>query len=375
MRVLDSRRVLVFAPLRKRLARSLTVAALAAVLIAACGASGGNTSGQATALLRETFGGSHPVNSGVLHLELAVKPSGSQTLNGPIALRFGGPFQGLGNGRPPRSDFTITLSALGRTGSLGVLSTGTKGYVTLDGTAYQLPAATFRRLEASLSGLTSSSRSRSSSGLLGKLGVSPLRWLNNPTVVGTQTIDGANTTHIYAGINVAKLLVDLNAVLHRTSSLGISGANRVTSGISSSARARIARNVHNPTIDVWTGSTDHTLRRLDVNLGLPVSGSSSTLLGGVRAAQLALVMQYSHINQPQTITAPASSKPFSQFASKLQELLQGLQGTLAGATLSNGSGSSGGSTSGQLQRYSQCIQSAGGDVAKMQRCAGILNGG
>lgn len=375
MRVLDSRRVLVFTPQRKRLAWSLTVAAVTVLLLAACGGSSGNTSGQAAALLRETFDGSHQVDSGVLGVKLAVSPAGSGAAKGPIALSFGGPFQGLGKGRLPQSDFTITLSALGRSGSLGVLSTGTKGYVSLDGTSYQLPAATFRQLEGSLSQLTSSSGSSSGSGLLGRLGISPLKWLKNPTVVGTETMDGASVTDIHAGVDVPRLLLDLNTVLHKSSSLGISGANRVSSGISSATRARIARDVHNPTLDVWTGSADHTLRRLDVNLAVPVSGSFSTLLGGARAARIALAMQYGHINQPQTITAPASSKPFSQFAAKLQGLLQGVEGTLSGAAPSTASGSSGGSTSGQLQRYSQCIQSAGGDVAKMQRCAGILNGG
>jgi hypothetical protein len=255
------------------------------------------------------------------------------------------------------------------------VSTGTNGYVSLNGTSYHLPAATFRQLEGSFSRLTNTSAPGSGSGALGKLGISPLKWLKNPTVVGNQTIGGTVTTHIHAAVNVGRLLADLNTVLANASSLGISGASRVSSGISSAARARIARNVHNPTLDVWTGTKDHTLRQLEINLDVPVSGSFSALLGGLRAAHVLLMMQYSQINQPQTIKAPASPKPFSEFASRLQGLLQGLQGTVGAITPSMGSGSSSGATASQLQRYSQCIQSAGGDVAKMQRCAGILNGG
>lgn len=367
--LLDSRRVWAFAPKSKRFAWSLAAAILVAVLLAACG--GKSSSQQASTLLRQTFSGSHPVNSGVLEVRADVSPSGSQTVKGPIALSFGGPFQGLGKGRLPQSDFTIAVSALGRAGALGVLSTGTNGYVTLDGTSYQLPAATFRQLEGSFSQLTSSSGSSSGSGVLGKLGISPLKWLKNPTVVGNQTIGGTTTTHIHAGVNVTKLLADLNTVLGKASSLGISGASRVTSGLSSATRAHIARSVRNPTLDVWTGTKDHTLRRLEISLGVPVSGSFSTLLGGLSSARLSLMMQYSQINQPQSIKAPASSKPFTQFTSRLQGILQGLEGTVAGTAPST----SGSSSSGQLQRYSQCIQSAGGDVAKMQRCASILNGG
>ena len=92
------------------------------------------------------------------------RPSGSSTLNGPITLSFGGPFQSLGKGKLPKSNFNVSISALGKTGSLGILSTGTTGYVTLQGTSYQLPAATFQKLESSFAALASSPGGGSGSG-------------------------------------------------------------------------------------------------------------------------------------------------------------------------------------------------------------------
>jgi hypothetical protein len=169
------------------------------------------------------------------------------------------------------------------------------------------------------------------------------------------------------------MLSDLNSVIHKAPSAGVSGLG---SGISSTSIARIATKVRNPALDVWVGSSDHTMRKLALNFGVPVTGADSTLLGGLRAAHVALTIQYADINQPQTITAPSSARPFTEFVSKLQGFLQGFQGTLGGASPLSGSGSSSaGSASGQkLQRYTQCIQSAGQDVTKMQRCAAILNG-
>jgi len=41
------------------------------------------------------------------------------------------------------------------------------------------------------------------------------------------------------------------------------------------------------------------------------------LLGGGSTAALSLTVQYADLNQPQTISAPTSVKPFSQFGSKL----------------------------------------------------------
>ncbi len=125
-------------------------------------------------------------------------------------------------------------------------------------------------------------------------------------------------------------------------------------------------------VDIWTGTSDHTLRRLEINFGLPVNGTFSALLGGLRSARLSLLVQYADVNQPQTITAPSTAAPFSDFVTKLRAFIGGLQGTLSGGSPSGGSSSTNTQT---LQRYTQCIQSAHGDVSKMQRCASILNGG
>lgn len=341
-------------------------AVLAAAALTACGSSSAGNSTQAQSLLRQAFK-AHPINSGKLTVALAVAPSGSKTLNKPIALNFGGPFQSLGKGNVPKSDFTLRLSAFGRSGSLGIISTGTKGYVTLEGTSYQLPASTFRQFESSLAPVTRS-------GSLGKLPkVNFLSWVRHPVVVGHETVAGTDTTHVRGGIDVHKLLSDLESVMHKAPSAGVSGLG---SGLSSANIDRIAGKLQNPTLDVWVGSSDHTMRKLAVGFSVPVTGSTSTLLGGLRSAHIALTIQYADINQPQTITAPSSVKPFTQFVSKMRAFLQGLEGTLAGSSpLSGGGSSGGGSASGQqLGRYTQCIQSAGNDVAKMQRCAAILNG-
>src|SRR5581483_1373167 len=171
-----------FGMFRKQLIGGIGVAVLTlaiAVLLAVCGSGSG---GQAKTLLKQTFSGSHKVDSGNLTFQLTVNPSGSRTLSGPISFSFGGPFQNLGTGKLPASNFTISVSALGRTGTLGLISTGQSGFVTLSGTAYKLPAATFQQLESSFSGITSSGKGGSGSGALGKLGIDPLHWLVNPSV-------------------------------------------------------------------------------------------------------------------------------------------------------------------------------------------------
>jgi len=341
--------------------------------LASCGSSG-NSSGAAN-LLRQTFSGKHTVNSGNINVSLSLNPSGSSTLKGPLALSFGGPFASLGTGKLPKSNFTVGFSALGRKGSLGILSTGTAGYVTVSGTSYQLPAATFRQLESSFSSLTSSSGGGSGSGALARLGIDPLHWLVNPTVVGNESVGGASTTHIRAGIDVAKLLGDLSTFLAKAPSLGVSGVGKVPSGISPATRQRIAGEVRQPRFDLWTGTGDKTLRKLAISLVLPVTGQLSSLLGGLSSAQISLTMQYANLNQPQTINAPSSVAPYSQFQAKLRTFLSALQGGLGGSLGSTGSSSSGSSgSSSAISSYAQCLQKAGQDLSKAQQCAALLNG-
>ncbi len=344
-------------------------AATCALGVAACGSSSTTTgsSGGAQSLLAQTFSKGHTVKSGVLGFSLSVTPTGSSTLTTPIVLSLSGPFQSRGPGKLPQSAFTIGISALNKHGSLGVISTGSSGYVTLQGNAYQLPAADFQRLESSFSSVGASGHSTGLSGL----GINPQHWLQNPVIVGHQTLNGAQTTHIRSGVNVTALLADLNTFLAKTAKT-TSGSTSIPSSISAATQQKIAAAVRNAQVDVWTGSSDKTLRRLTLSLSLPVTGQTSTVLGGMTGASIGLTLQYSDLNQPQSIAAPASVKPYSQFTARLRRVLSSVEGGLgAGGSASSGTGSS----SATVSKYSQCIQRAGNDVQKMQRCASLLNGG
>ena len=350
---------------------------LAAIIVSGCGSS---SSPDANGLLRQTFSGSHTVNSGNLNFAITISPSGSKTLTSPITINFGGPFESQGKGKLPKSNFVISFTAQGKTGSLGILSTGSAGYVTLQGTSYQLPASTFQKLESSFASLASSPGGSGGSGALSKLGIDPMHWLTSPSVVGSENVGGADTTHIRAGVNVDALLTDLSTFLQKASSLGVSGAPKIPTGISAASRQRIAAAVKNPTFDVWTGTGDKTVRKLAIRLTLPITGQASTALGGLSAADIGLTMQYANLNQPQSIGAPTSVRPFTEFQSKLRTIVGALQGSVGsvtgsagGSTTGSGSGGSSGSSS-AVTSYSQCIQAAGGDVSKMQQCASLLNG-
>lgn len=345
---------------------ALLLVAAASVALAACG--GG--SNRAMTLLHQTFAGKHRISSGDLALALTLSPSGASAARGPITLSVAGPFQNLGTGRLPASAFEIALGTMGKAASLTLTSTGTNGYVTFQGHNYKLPPATFKRLESSFGQLGSASGG-GGTGVLGRLGIQPQHWLVDPQIVGDEGVDGVNTTHIRSGIDVAALLSDLNTFLKHAASLGVAGASSFPGGIPAATRRRIAGEVKNPTFNVWTGVADKALRRLQIGLTVPVSGQLSALLG--RSTAIALTLEYSNLNKPQTITAPTKLAPYSDFQAKLHALLAGLGGSLlSGGAAPPASGSGSGPN---YQSYINCIDAANGSLAKIQQCASLLNAG
>jgi len=310
------------APVRRVLA--LLLIGAATLGLSACGGSN-----QAARLLRETFSGRHRVTSGQLAMTLSVTPQGASALHGPLVLSVSGPFQSLGPGRLPASAFTVSVSAAGPSAGATITSTGSSGYVTFQGESYRLPQATFEQLESSFADL-GAAPGAGGSGVAGRLGIHPQQWVSNPQIVGDEAINGTNTTRIRAAINMRALLRDLNTFLQRAAAAGVPGAGSL---LSPSDRQRIAAEVQHPTLNVWTGVSDKTLRRMEVDLGVPVGGQLSALLG--RSAAISLTMQYADLNQPQTITAPRHLRPYSEFQAKLRVLVQDLEGGLitgAGAT-------------------------------------------
>lgn len=356
----------------------LVTAGALALGVSACGSGGSHGSGAGgsggpaassnpTTLLRQTFASTHSIKSGVLGVTLVITPKGSSELTKPLSLSLGGPFQSSGGGRTAQSALTIAFSGLGKHGSLGVTTTGSAGYVTLEGTSYKLPSADFKKLQKSL-GTHSGSGSEPG---LSSFGIDPQDWVSQPRIVGTATVDGALTEHLHAGVNVRAFVLSLGKVLAKESSTlrsAGSAASKVPTHITSAEASKIAAAIHQPTVDVYTDKNDSSLRRLVIDATLPVHGSLSTQLGGLTSAGIRLTVGYSHLNEPQTITAPAHAQSFAALQLKLQALGQGLTG-------SSGLGGTGSATPGssaKVSKYAKCVQKANGDVAKMQKCAALL---
>lgn len=354
---------------RARAIVALLALAVVALVLAACGGSdsgsgsSGGSSADAETLLRQTFTGTHDIRSGKADIQLRVDVSGDSSVRGPITASISGPFQSVGSDQLPKFDMALEANAQGQGFRAGLTSTSDQLFVNFGGTSYEVPAQLLDQLKDSYrrSQQAGSSDQQMS---LKSLGLDPLSWLQDPTVEGTETIGGVETDHISSQVDVNALLDDVDKILARVSAQGgLPTGQQIPSKIPPGDRSQIEDAVKNASIDVWSGKDDHTLRKLTLALKVAVPREKTSL-------DLNLSIELTDLNQPQSISAPATSRPLDELLGQLQGFLGG---ALGGGSLGGGSGSSGGgASSAQLQAYSDCVQRAGSNVTEAQKCADLL---
>jgi hypothetical protein len=367
------------------------VAAIAALMVAACGTTAGSGdtgsgSGSAQSLVRGALQGGHAISSGVLSVRVTLAPHGSSGSTTPITISLGGPFQDLGSRHGAQSDFTIAVSADGQRLSLHLRLTATGAYIEFEGSWYRLPAKQFAQLRKSL-------ESSSGAASLPGLSVSPLRWLRDPQIVGVATVDGVSTTEIRARLDVAAFVGDLAGLLSKQSSdPALKGSG--LADITPAERRRLVASLQHPSVELFVGRSDHLLRRATVDLEVREPAKRAAKLDGVTSMGVTMTLDYSQLNHRQTITAPAHVKPYRGLSGKLLGLGSAIGGSAgagggehggsagAGGREHGGSAGAGGGEHGSSgaggsagSTYGRCVGHAGQSVSKLQRCAPLINAG
>ena len=312
-----------------RLAVALLLALALAFVLSSCG---GSSSPNAQSLVNDSFSARSTINSAQVDLALAVSGSGSSSSSKPLSLHLSGPFQSNAENKFPSFSLQLRLTASGHALAAGATSTGSALYVQLGGTWFSIPQSTFNTLEQSYAQATQSASTAKARSTFASLGIEPSHWISEPTNAGTATIGGVQTYHLTASVNVPGLLSDVSKLSSSGSSVGLTALPGAGS-LSPTAISELGKSVHSAHVDIYTGKSDHILRRLDLTASLTSTPQTKAALGGLASATITLSLQFSGINQPQTISAPSNPKPFSQLLPALQQLT----GALGGATGSSGS--------------------------------------
>ena len=361
------------------------VALLTTAVIAGCGstkpAAHVSSSAHARILLRQTAAAQHRVRSGVVAVTLALTPMTPAGGPNPTSVSLEGPFQDRGGRRLPDADLNLSISARNKTGSLSLVSAGGVSYVTIGTDSYELPASSLQMLDS-----TTANGSTASTDPL-TLGIQPRDWVIKPQVVGSDRIDGVPTTRIHAGVDATEVVADLGALLPKLSSLGLSSSigqlssliGRLPARLSAADRRQVAATMHDPYVDLWTGSSDHLLRRLILSFDVPAGAQLAGKAGGGPRV-VTLTLQYSDLNRPQTIVAPTKTQPYPALKAKVNAFAQQFGvGTTTTASTTDTTPKKARAKHNQvpeltLSPYAQCVANAAGDFTKMRKCASLSNG-
>ena len=366
----------------RRLVLSLCVLLAAALGLAACGSGSSGSGSSPQDVLRATFGPNRPVKSGRLDLGLSLDAKGLQGVTGPVALRLTGPFASGKDARLPTFDLTLGVLAGAQRYDAGAVSTGDKGFVRFQGQAYALSPALFQQFKDGFAKASAQSGAKGST-TFKALGIDPLRWLKDPQGRGDEDVAGTPTRHVAAQVDVGKFLDDVNVLLGKADSIGVAGstAAKVPSRLTAQQIATIKGAVRSASFDVWSGKDDKTLRRMVIKVAFDVPPAARASAKGLQSGTLTLNLAIAGLNQPQTVRAPASSRPLSELTSALSALTGGATGgTTAPSTTTPGTTTppaattppASGSGAPSSSKYLDCLSAAGDDIAKVQRCASLL---
>src|SRR3954451_14536065 len=175
--------------------------ALLAALMAACG---GGSSSDVNDTLDKAF--STPIKSARIDLEVSLQLDGVKQLNGPVKLSVQGPYETGGSQTIPKTDWDIAASAAGQNFSAGFISTGDNAWVSFQGQNYEIGKQQVAQINSQIKQSSSKNKNKG----LSQFGVDARNWLTDAKDEGSAKVNGVDTDHVSAALDVGKFLGDVN---------------------------------------------------------------------------------------------------------------------------------------------------------------------
>jgi hypothetical protein len=369
--------------------RILTVFIALIALTTAFAACGSSSSSTPQAIVDEaTLQG---IESGKIDLSVGVGIKGEKS--GHVDASLSGPFQGESEAELPELD--LTAKANGSVGGKKVdfdggltLLGGNKAYVGYKGTEYEVDPTTFSYVQSLAkrqgTGGEKSSEVTACQEAAGELKVAD--FIENLSEGGSAEVRGTSTTKVSGDLNASGALEALSELVEDpacSEQLEATGAVPSPAELDA-AKGTVQDAVKDAHVDLYVGD-DHIVRRITAQATIEPPEASK----GVRSVELEIDLTLTGVNEGQTISAPASSKPLSDLFLKLNvnplellgtvqgggvgglgSLLEGISGGGGGSSSGGSGGPSGGGSGGQ-QAYYECLGEAHTPV-DIQNCTGKL---
>ena len=202
---------------------------------------------------------------------------------------------------------------------------------------------------------------------LATLGIDPRKWLTDPQNAGEAKVGDTDTIKITGGIDVAKLLDDVNTALAAASALGAAQGQQIPEKLTDDAEAAGRSSaIKDPKIEIYTGKDDKILRRLVLSLGL----DGRRLARGTISSRRLDHRPQRAAGHPRA-AGRAAVRPAAQPARRRSAPSAAVPPARAPARGSGGGADSGGAAgAGDFEAYSECLTKAGDDVAEGARLRG-----
>jgi hypothetical protein len=286
-----------------------------------------NTTAAPARALDQTFAGAGASSgrfeaTAALALDSAPSPAAN-----PFTLEAAGAFQ-RGTPGAPAFELDATTSAVGQKQSFRLVSNGQRAALTTGGRSQPLPAG---------SGTTS-------------FALSPRGWLTKPVDAGTAQVGGVETTHVSADVDVTKMFRDLQAAARPSSAAA-------RTAIWDEAQS-LRDSVRNVKAQIYTGASDHVLRRVTVTGTVRGGGAASA---STAAGRFVFDLRITDIGKAQSIEAPvrAAPRPAPKHAARTH------------APPKRPSSSKQATRHRSAKGYLNCVQGAQ-DLQALQRCQALL---
>ena len=356
---------------------------------AACG--GGGSDDPQTVVEEATLKG---VESGKLNLAVDLNVQGKK--GGKVNVAVSGPFQSESEAEYPELDLTFSSKGslggkdLNREGGLTLLGND-KAYVAYEGTEYEVDSTTFSFVKSMLKQQSGeqgkSSEITACQDAAGELELSD--FVENLKSDGSAEVGGTSTTKVSGDLDATSAVEAVSTLIEDPKcSEQLSAAGPLPSAAElDKAKSTVQDSLKSAHVDLYVGD-DHIVRRIVAQATIEPPKSSKS---GAKRVEVDLDMTLTGVNEEQTISAPAKSKPLSDLFLKLGinplELLgafqngstESLGGLLEGLSEAGGSSSGGGSSGGGggagsgggQQSYYECLGEAHTPV-DLQNCEGQL---
>ena len=266
------------------------LALLACLALAGCG------DDEPAQVLSETAQKLGEVRSGDLSMRFVASPK-AKGADGDIGFELEGPFSVAEPGALPVADIEYTQLTGPRQGKAKLISTGRAAYVRVEGKLFELPPGRERELRRAKGALERE-------GALGELDIGA--WIRAPRVTEGETVGGAETDKVTAGLDVVAALNDLAAL---SRGVGARGPGQKLEGESAK---QVERAVRSSRLELLTGKDDRLLRRLtiDVDFGLETPDALRSVVGPVAGGRVLFELGIDSPNRRVRVAEPAGARPY-----------------------------------------------------------------